>query len=93
MHRSLCLRKTSRYVIPDFRSSRILKLACSPKLAQKDILEVLNYQIHYATPQAYQEELWNSLPSLRKLLNFTNAWDQVKTYVWERLNAAVTGEK
>ena len=36
------------------------------------------------------EEIWYSLPSLRKVLEFEDGWDSAKTFAWQRLNTAAS---
>ena len=36
------------------------------------------------------EEIWQCLPTFRKLISFTGGWDEVRMNAWQLLNAAVT---
>lgn len=38
------------------------------------------------------EEIWNSLSTFRKVLNFTDGWEVAQMNAWHRLNAAATSK-
>jgi len=63
------------------------------ELSQKDVLEVFSYKIWDVTPGPFLEEIWNSLPNLRRLLAFPEGWTLAQYSAWRRLNAcALEGE-
>ncbi|KAF8884692.1 hypothetical protein BD779DRAFT_770278 [Infundibulicybe gibba] len=49
--------------------------------AQRDVLEAFSYQLGM-TPQAFMDDLWLALSSLRLLLNFSGAWSNVRQQAW-----------
>ena len=54
------------------------------------MLQALDYEIRGITPEPLMEEIWYSLPSLRKVLEFEDGWDSAKTFAWQRLNTAAS---
>ncbi|KAI5120986.1 hypothetical protein M0805_000447 [Coniferiporia weirii] len=63
------------------------------EISQKDVLQALDYQIREVTPGPFMEEIWNSLPTFRKLLGFTEGWEVAQMNAWHRLNvASLAGE-
>lgn len=38
------------------------------------------------------QEIWESLSSLRSILDFENGWHTAREYAWDRLNLASLGE-
>ncbi|KLO04875.1 hypothetical protein SCHPADRAFT_1003161 [Schizopora paradoxa] len=60
------------------------------EISQKDVLEVLSYQVREVTPGPFLEEIWNSLPTLRKLVAFPEGWPTVQQNAWRRLNTCAT---
>lgn len=61
------------------------------KSAQRDVFSALSYCVGSVTPQAYMDELWQTLPSLGTLLDFQGAWDVVKRDAWETLMDSLLG--
>ncbi|THG96822.1 hypothetical protein EW145_g7712 [Phellinidium pouzarii] len=59
------------------------------EISQKDVLQALDYQIHEPTPEPFLTEIWNSLPTLRRLLSFTEGWEVAQMNAWHRLNVAI----
>ncbi|RDX40830.1 hypothetical protein OH76DRAFT_1365616 [Lentinus brumalis] len=57
--------------------------------AQRDVLEAVTYRVGSATPGAFMEELWNALPTLRRLVRFDGGWDAVQEEAWVILNDAL----
>ena len=53
--------------------------------AQRDILEALSYRVGGTTPGAFMEELWEALPTLRRLVGFDAGWDGVQGKAWDVL--------
>ncbi|KAH8109612.1 hypothetical protein DFH11DRAFT_1515335 [Phellopilus nigrolimitatus] len=60
------------------------------EISQKDVLEALEYEVRQITPEPFMEEIWNSLPTLRKLLGFVDGWEVTQMNAWHRLNAAAS---
>ncbi len=60
--------------------------------AQRDVLEAVTYRVGSATPGAFMEELWNALPTLRRLVRFDGGWDAVQEEAWVILNDALQRE-
>ncbi|KDQ18684.1 hypothetical protein BOTBODRAFT_185207 [Botryobasidium botryosum FD-172 SS1] len=57
--------------------------------AEADVLQCFDYQVHDVTPHVYFNELYEALPSLRRLLSFQNGWYTVKVRTWDILEKAV----
>ncbi|CAL1709591.1 unnamed protein product [Somion occarium] len=57
--------------------------------AQRDVLSVLDFCIGSVTPGAFIEELWNALPSLRRLLETKSLWETAKALAWEMISDAL----
>ncbi|KAI0044865.1 hypothetical protein FA95DRAFT_1561773 [Auriscalpium vulgare] len=57
--------------------------------AQRDILAAFSYNLSTPTPQAYLDELYACLPTLRKLLSFDRGWSSVVDETWKLLLGAV----
>ena len=53
--------------------------------AQRDVLGALSYRVGGATPGAFMEELWEALPTLRRLVGFDEGWDGVQGKAWDVL--------
>ena len=53
--------------------------------AQRDVLGALSYRVGGATPGAFMEELWEALPTLRRLVGFDEGWDDVQGKAWDVL--------
>ena len=52
---------------------------------------MLNYEIRDITPGPFMQEIWGSLPSLRRLLSFPDGWELTQLNAWQILNAAAIG--
>lgn len=59
-----------------------------PQISQRDLLEFLSYDLGMPTPQAILDELHLALPSLRHVLSFERAWEDVLRETWKQLLAA-----
>lgn len=62
-----------------------------PQVSQIDVLKALDYRVFEATPGQFIDEIWNCLPTLRKVLAFPDGWTTAQTNAWLRLNTAVVG--
>ena len=60
--------------------------------AQRDVLEAIAYRVGSATPGAFMEELWDALPTLRRLVCFEDGWDAIQEEAWEILKDALQRE-
>lgn len=60
--------------------------------AQRDVFASVSYRVGSATPTAFMEELWNALPTLRRLLSFDGGWDDVQREAWVILLDALQRE-
>ena len=75
---------TSRYVVH-------LEVLSSPdilQISQRDLLECFSYDLGMPTPQAILDELHLALPTLRHVLDFEYAWEDVLHETWKDLLAA-----
>lgn len=59
-----------------------------PQISQRDLLEGLSYNLGMPTPQAILDELHLALPTLRHVLDFEYAWEDVLHETWKDLLAA-----
>lgn len=59
------------------------------QLAQRDFLESFSYNLEMPNPQAYLDELYLSLPMLRKVVNYEGGWADISAQTWESLLVAV----
>jgi ABC-type uncharacterized transport system fused permease/ATPase subunit len=59
-----------------------------PQISQRDLLEFLSYDLGMPTPQAILDELHLALPTLRHVLDFEGAWEDVLSETWKQLLAA-----
>ncbi|KZP24027.1 hypothetical protein FIBSPDRAFT_667336, partial [Athelia psychrophila] len=57
--------------------------------SQRDVLQALDYSLGHSMPQAFLDELWCALPSLRALLAFEDGWEMAQRETWERLFVAI----
>ncbi|KAH8991454.1 hypothetical protein EDB86DRAFT_2806571 [Lactarius hatsudake] len=58
------------------------------EISQRDLLECLSYDLGMPTPQAILDELQLALPTLRHVLHFEHAWEDVLSETWKQLLAA-----
>ncbi|KAH8993707.1 hypothetical protein EDB92DRAFT_1777869, partial [Lactarius akahatsu] len=58
------------------------------EISQRDLLECLSYDLGMLTPQAILDELQLALPTLRHVLHFERAWEDVLSETWKQLLAA-----
>jgi ABC-type uncharacterized transport system fused permease/ATPase subunit len=59
-----------------------------PQISQRDLLDFLSYDLGMPTPQAILDEIYHALPTLRHLLDFERAWEDVLSETWKQLLAA-----
>jgi len=57
--------------------------------SQTDVLQCFDYQVYDTTPHVYFNELYEALPSLRRLLKFKDGWYTVKVRTWDILEKVV----
>ena len=79
-----CLSTTSRCVV----HLEVLSSPHFPQISQRDLLECLSYDLGMPTPQAIMDELHLALPTLRQVLDFESAWEDVLCETWKQLLAA-----
>ncbi|KZP09361.1 hypothetical protein FIBSPDRAFT_760073, partial [Athelia psychrophila] len=60
--------------------------------SQRDVLQALDYSLGHSMPQAFLDELWCALPSLRALLAFEGGWEMAQRETWERLFDLIPAE-
>lgn len=44
------------------------------------------------TPEPFIQEIWNSLPTFRKLLSYPDGWESTRLNAWQILNASATSK-
>ncbi|KAI0753290.1 hypothetical protein C8Q80DRAFT_1079651, partial [Daedaleopsis nitida] len=57
--------------------------------AQRDVLGAVGYRIGSATPGAFMEEMWEALPTLRRLVGDGDGWEGVQEEAWAILYDAL----
>lgn len=76
-----------------FELMRIADLA-NAQLAQRDVMNSLQYMLGSCTPQDVLDELWDALPTLRRVTELIhNGWAAVQCETWKKLFDSFLGKR